>query len=116
MGGETSAPRCWRLIAAGLSPRGRGNRPLLVPVLPNVGSIPAWAGKPVPCHWVEPDLWVYPRVGGETRNRDKQTLTDAGLSPRGRGNLRYYRYHQLHRGSIPAWAGKPAGAGGGRTP
>ena len=71
----------------GLSPRGRGslgsiNGPEDIP-----GSIPAWAGEPMPSVMTIGAQRVYPRVGG-------------GARP-GRGILR------LFGGSIPAWAGEP---------
>ena len=56
------------LRIVGLSPRGRGN-PLHCPLNPvYTGSIPAWAGEPLPMIWTMRDLGVYPRVGGGTRS------------------------------------------------
>ena len=99
----------------GLSPRGRGNHQLgdQRERSRRLGSIPAWAGKPVStCAWHAED-WpkVYPRVGGETHCLLSRTpaprqiavyprvgggnpcagysgaaFTALGLSPRGRGN------------------------------
>ena len=51
--------------------------------------------------------WVYPRVGGETERAHLRQVFDAGLSPRGRGNLGRFLASTTLIGSIPAWAGKP---------
>ena len=90
-------------MADGLSPRGRGNlrRPRACPS-PS-GSIPAWAGEPIP---IVPES-VYPRVGGGTFHRRKLVPASAGLSPRGRGNHVVAQDSAVDRGSIPAWAGEP---------
>ena len=73
------------------------------------GSIPAWAGKPKSPNTLTRLLAVHPRVGGETVGPAVGPRSRGGPSPRGRGNLvgeiTDYR-------SIPAWAGKPLGAGG----
>ena len=53
-------------------------------------------------------MWVYPRVGGETRSLGQAELPGQGLSPRGRGNRRTGRGARAPAGSIPAWAGKPS--------
>ena len=71
----------------GLSPRGRGNLewagwPTIRP-----GSIPAWAGQPVPIGRTCGILRVYPRVGGAT------------IAPS--------TSEECSAGSIPAWAGQP---------
>ena len=75
----------------------------------NIGSIPAWAGKPHLIHLYSAVPGVYPRVGGETK---PLPWTAAGLSPRGRGNpVGPSGYSGINR-SIPAWAGKPASSSG----
>ena len=65
--GETKSTSGLILIARGLSPRMRGNRPGARRSQGRPGSIPAHAGKP----WHGPDLHekkrVYPRACGETR-------------------------------------------------
>ena len=106
-GGETPVTVSVTREPDGLSPRGRGNRDVRVPVDPDGGSIPARAGKPPdppgPCRIA----MVYPRAGGETPDHDLRRADFTGLSPRGRGN----RIQQLAvlywRWSIPARAGKP---------
>ena len=50
---------------------------------------------------------VYPRVGGGTGHPLLDKRRKEGLSPRGRGNRRGYRFIQGQSGSIPAWAGEP---------
>ena len=108
VGGETFFTLVFFTTKSGLSPRGRGNR-LLQPAGPARGrSIPAWAGKPYGCHRMHHQLRVYPRVGGETENIEVTHAAIDGLSPRGRGNRRQRRHCRQTRGSIPAWAGKPA--------
>ena len=73
------------------------------------GSIPAWAGKPPRWRAVAASSAVYPRVGGETRDCTGRRSLPAGLSPRGRGNQLSSWHRVATTGSIPAWAGKPAG-------
>ena len=94
----------------GLSPRGRGNQALPAGDVEMERSIPAWAGKPrreVPGHRTDR---VYPRVGGETNTSAPSAIRRMGLSPRGRGNQTLPADRFPERGSIPAWAGKPAAA------
>ena len=108
VGGETALPGIVTDIARGLSPRGRGNRPVRHNSQRMARSIPAWAGKP-PAVWTG-GAWcrVYPRVGGETPNATFSVRSLSGLSPRGRGNRQQRMGRARQAGSIPAWAGKPA--------
>ena len=92
----------------GLSPRGRGNRQHRQGGCTCSRSIPAWAGKPYPRAAVNRRATVYPRVGGETGVLRVISAVATGLSPRGRGNQRLADQRLDLRGSIPAWAGKPA--------
>ena len=56
-------------------------------------------------------LTVYPRVGGATVEGALSLSLVEGLSPRGRGNLKF-RYVDIAGGrSIPAWAGQPVRVG-----
>ena len=107
VGGGTVLLRAWDGAAAGLSPRGRGNRTVAMspPVL--IGSIPAWAGEP--SNPVAPiaAIPVYPRVGGGTITSQLPRLATMGLSPRGRGNRVSTTYNLISNRSIPAWAGEP---------
>ena len=50
----------------GLSPRGRGNPQEQDDELSTIGSIPAWAGEPIPAWSSTSWTRVYPRVGGGT--------------------------------------------------
>ena len=93
----------------GLSPRGRGNPMHPLSTLPVCGSIPARAGKPPSVVSYSLALRVYPRAGGETIDAPPPTLAPPGLSPRGRGNRGGGGGEVVHRGSIPARAGKPPG-------
>ena len=52
---------------------------------------------------------VYPRVGGGTAPKVKLQEPQLGLSPRGRGNPPPGAARTASTGSIPAWAGEPAG-------
>ena len=80
---------------AGLSPRGRGNLPLMVSrqIPARTGSIPAWAGKPAapPCRGSSAGHGSIPAWAGKPP--PLTGYADAMLS-----------------GSIPAWAGKPHGS------
>ena len=71
------------------------------------GSIPAGAGEPrIACpHPAEKE--VYPRRCGGTVEVVQTDLSDKGLSPQVRGNLRPGRFHLKAGGSIPAGAGEP---------
>ena len=76
------------------------------------GSIPAWAGEPPHPAGNHEEALVYPRVGGGTPCGSRGAWICRGLSPRGRGN-RLIHIGRGHRvGSIPAWAGEPAGMPG----
>ena len=98
-------------LAAGLSPRVRGNRQL-VPVRPVAdGSIPACAGEPRSYRAPRRTSGVYPRVCGGTHQTGSFNTPQKGLSPRVRGNLDVGAVVALVAGSIPACAGEPAGLG-----
>ena len=107
MGGETNRKQRAGWPLGGLSPRGRGNRPSSVRQHPGTGSIPAWAGKPERSRSSYLLRQVYPRVGGETHQREPHRVHESGLSPRGRGNRTAIQRCGVPAGSIPAWAGKP---------
>ncbi len=99
-------------LKPGLSPRVRGNPSPAAVAGPPVGSIPACAGEPtshIPRQIVSA---VYPRVCGGTRSCHFHFLTQAGLSPRVRGNRRCLRRRAGRSGSIPACAGEPRWPGG----
>ena len=66
VGGETILGVRQNRLAAGPSPRGRGNRVGIMCALPRLGSIPAWAGKPTTGPKTPRSGRVHPRVGGET--------------------------------------------------
>ena len=111
VGGETRASSGSRSRRRGLSPRGRGNRRRSRRLIGHRGSIPAWAGKPVPRPVIVNAGGVYPRVGGETPDLRTVAGESCGLSPRGRGNRLRQEHVAALRGSIPAWAGKPGRPG-----
>ena len=107
VGGETDL--ACRLIRRrlGPSPRGRGNPKAAVGAVVEIGSIPAWAGKPRPFRRWRQSIRVHPRVGGETRRVLRMRLSREGPSPRGRGNRVGDTDVPPYIRSIPAWAGKP---------
>ena len=93
-------------LGEGLSPRGRGkpgNRPAHCR---HLRSIPAWAGETDIVGIVESGCKVYPRVGGGNGTISTTGTGIDGLSPRGRGKLRYLLGGNAGPGSIPAWAGE----------
>ncbi len=95
------------LAATGLSPRGRGNRRRPDQDRYNAGSIPAWAGEPMPASIRTTRSAVYPRVGGGTSSGWSERTSPSGLSPRGRGNPKERTGYPTQKRSIPAWAGEP---------
>ena len=95
----------------GLSPRGRGNQGRPVGRDHGVGSIPAWAGEPSALRSFAASCRVYPRVGGGTANRALPEAKRSGLSPRGRGNRRWFPRHPSSVRSIPAGAGGTIASG-----
>ncbi len=110
MGGGTHSGPWQETVTVGLSPRGRGNHHprALIPARPR--TIPAWAGEP---EVQECAVWAvqdYPRVGGGTRVRHCTPPSNHGLSPRGRGNLTWWKDTVGCLRTIPAWAGEPSWA------
>ena len=141
MFGETLRRRSRSPHASGPSPRGRGNPHGQFLAARDQGSIPAWAGKPAASRTSTAPIRVHPRVGGETlsyvagpvprctrvhprvggeTHPHVAYLLDQGLAvhPRVGGETGDDATEYLsgrHRGSIPAWAGKP-GPGSAPTP
>ena len=74
--------------------------------MPDMGLIPAWAGKTRP--GCVPDLVVraHPRMGGENRPGSARVPDDQGSSPHGRGIRLAASSRCISTGLIPAWAGK----------
>ena len=101
--GRTVAPR------KGLSPRVRGNQCPSYDTTARVGSIPASAGEPRSARRSSGRKEVYPRECGGTLATDASACTMRGLSPRVRGNRRWYPRPEVILGSIPASAGEPKG-------
>ena len=112
----------------GLSPRGRGNRRVVAPLVRVGGSIPRvgggtreWGDPFEPSHGLSPRGrgnrrvvaplvrvgGSIPRVGGGTREWGDPFEPSHGLSPRGRGNHQQGRVLERLGRSIPAWAGEP---------
>ncbi len=105
--GETFHCVSQRAIVAGLSPRLRGNLGERGVELPDLGTIPAPAGKPRPEAVRVPILGDYPRACGETVDVEPGITRPPGLSPRLRGNHTQMSYGVELIGTIPAPAGKP---------
>ena len=116
MGGGTVLACLGSVPPPGLSPRGRGNRLRVGHEARTAGSIPAWAGEPVPGRLQTPAVAVYPRVGGGTHRYQGLDGGRMGLSPRGRGNLLRRQGTPTANRSIPAWAGEPSSPGYWRAP
>ena len=107
VGGETRDLISSDRRFSGPSPRGRGNRVLGLVDEHDVGTIPAWAGKPRNFRAIVVTLGDHPRVGGETGERVHLIVMIKGPSPRGRGNRAPVRWPEEQTRTIPAWAGKP---------
>ena len=96
------------LVAAGLSPRGRGKLSSIAMSIASLRSIPAWAGETLAGRLNALSLSVYPRVGGGNSDTPTQLIMLAGLSPRGRGKRFALPCGNPSLRSIPAWAGETA--------
>ena len=105
--GETDAMDRLSDLAAGLSPRARGNRVRTGFQGSCGGSIPTCAGKPCRLEARRSVQAVYPHVRGETCESTYLTSHWKGLSPRARGNLWRPCVAADAVGSIPTCAGKP---------
>ena len=103
--GGTTAITAQGVMAAGLSPRVRGNLQQTRSARKPPGSIPACAGEPRFASTGPKPRTVYPRVCGGTVRPRPSPVKDAGLSPRVRGNLSVRREKERPCGSIPACAG-----------
>ena len=112
-GGTTRASPGWS-PDGGLSPRMRGNLGSNQGCRAAPGPIPAYAGEPARCepHAVLPR--AYPRVCGGTFVTTLNHWPGNGLSPRMRGNLLRQGSFAGPAGPIPAYAGEPCTARGGR--
>ena len=114
-GGTKPMPRPIR-NRPGLSPRMRGNRDCGPSALAGGRSIPAYAREPRRDEKPGFDRVVYPRVCGGTDQRAGVSRICEGLSPRMRGNHGCRRRGRNTPGSIPAYAGEPAGGSRRRRP
>jgi len=94
---------------AGLSPRARGNRWVVLPHGIPQGPIPASAGEPSRTPKLVAGRRAYPRERGGTVARVTFLPRPWGLSPRARGNRVYLVEERYFLGPIPASAGEPFG-------
>ena len=107
MYGESPVSRAKRRRADGLSPRVRGILTVDACASPLNGSIPACTGNPSALSARAFELWVYPRVYGESDHLTAVRQRAMGLSPRVRGIRLRPRHRQSASGSIPACTGNP---------
>ncbi len=97
----------FKSIAAGLSPRVRGNPKPESPLKKSMRSIPASAGEPSLRLSLRLYRRVYPRECGGTAIVIGRCFSEWGLSPRVRGNRLLSVSALVWRRSIPASAGEP---------
>ena len=105
--GEAGSTRTRRNRRCGRSPRTRGSHLGVVAGRTQVGSIPAYAGKPEESTKARHARAVDPRVRGEAARRRCASRSASGRSPRTRGSPAHQFALQVLGGSIPAYAGKP---------
>ncbi len=91
----------------GLSPRVRGNLGSHRFWVGSLGSIPACTGEPRWSDTASSARRVYPRVYGGTAVVGHSLISQAGLSPRVRGNRGRINRRHYALGSIPACTGEP---------
>ncbi len=109
--GEAGAAGAAHCGGTGPSPRVRGSLGAIRAGRSMLGSIPACAGKPASRRCGRTGSRVHPRVCGEANACTPLAAVLQGPSPRVRGSLRNLHDRSTARGSIPACAGKPGGAG-----
>ena len=105
--GGTSAGKSAAAVGGGLSPRLRGNPPVIFLFFPCVRSIPAPAGEPRNAAALRRGRKVYPRACGGTGGPAYEDGGVRGLSPRLRGNRLVRDIVGIRWRSIPAPAGEP---------
>ena len=105
--GATLFAACIALLAAGLSPRARGNPGQCKRPASGAGPIPASAGQPCMHQTLAIKSRAYPRERGATRCPGPRKAVLKGLSPRARGNLGRPVFVPTTGGPIPASAGQP---------
>ena len=107
-GGENIAALVAGLVYFGSSPRGRGKLVLACNREPELGLIPARAGKTAQVVRITFVSTAHPRAGGENRRTTSRPRQQSGSSPRGRGKPGNHRLLRREPGLIPARAGKTA--------
>ena len=105
--GGTSSLGVKKTRIVGLSPRVRGNRPVVGWRQETEGSIPASAGEPIQSSMKRCPTRVYPRECGGTLSMVTKKNLRNGLSPRVRGNRLANACYLTPYRSIPASAGEP---------
>ena len=104
--GENELKTTRQRLSIGSSPRVRGKHLVPHPVDKPTGLIPACAGKTLIQAAVTFNRPAHPRVCGENEVERTSVTTALGSSPRVRGKPAACRGNPLHRGLIPACAGK----------
>ena len=102
-------------MTQGRSPRVRGSQVHRLHQRVGAGSIPACAGEPTASFRRRPFARVDPRVCGGASVSAPEEGSTPGRSPRVRGSRAHRGAAVVRIGSIPACAGEPAGASGGRA-
>ena len=116
MHGETGSERFVSAFERGLSPHARGNRYGCRKRAGAFGTIPACTGKPFAGRSLGPSSGDYPRMHGETEQRDFAAHAEAGLSPHARGNRGKQEARRAPGRTIPACTGKPTAWSGWHRP
>ena len=104
--GENGKNALLEMRELGSSPRMRGKLSLFDPNIPNVGLIPAHAGKTPVFRKYRITPWAHPRACGENDQCTSVRRLAPGSSPRMRGKLTIHPNYAVTDGLIPAHAGK----------
>ena len=106
MCGENANSVEYSMVPEGSSPRVRGKLLGSPPTFTGERLIPACAGKTATATRCGRKRWAHPRVCGENAKNILCGIPEAGSSPRVRGKPIDDKPIGLHRGLIPACAGK----------
>ena len=90
----------------GSSPHSRGGRLQVMPVQPEAGLIPAFAGSTVCCRQRSIRRGAHPRIRGEDWSNPGELVLTPGSSPHSRGGPGAWICGLVCPGLIPAFAGR----------
>ena len=117
--GENACGHRGKQTCLGSSPLTRGKSYAVTDTPPELGLIPAHAGKIVRGHGYAARAWAHPRSRGENRSASDEHAAVGGSSPLTRGKSHGHPVRKGRPGLIPAHAGKMvdrrAGAGSWRA-